>query len=164
MGILSCKSPSSTDVVHMKKTTPTMLDKKEETDYPEPTQGTKETDFPEPTQGTVETEYSELTQATLDTAYPEPTHGILKTKDASSQTPELRRSTRGENGRMEDEKESDSEEGDFIHVKTREASSQTPERQSSITMLMQEERDEDSALRSRSQCQSVATPKKIESN
>ncbi|CAC5421432.1 unnamed protein product [Mytilus coruscus] len=137
MGILSCKSPSSTvlDVVHVKETAPTMPDKKEETAYPEPTQGTIETDYLEPAQGTPETDF------------PEPTRGTLKSKDGeklipSSQTPELRRSTR-ENARKE-------------------ASSQTPERQSYITMLMQEERDEDSALGSRSQCQSVATPKKIE--
>ncbi|CAC5375135.1 unnamed protein product [Mytilus coruscus] len=127
MGILSCKSTSST-----------------ETDYPESTQETKETEFPESTQGTIKTGYPEPTQATLDTASPETTQGTLKTKDASSQTPELRRSTRGENGKMED------------------TSSQTPERQSSITALMHKEREEDSALRSRSQCQSVATPKKIE--
>ncbi|VDI60378.1 Hypothetical predicted protein [Mytilus galloprovincialis] len=55
--------------------------------------------------------------------------------------------------------ESDSDERDVILLRTREASSQTPERQSFITSSMQ---DEDSALRSRSQCQSVATPKKIE--
>ncbi|XP_071179854.1 GTPase IMAP family member 9-like isoform X2 [Mytilus edulis] len=140
MGILSCKSSSSTvlDVVHVKKTTQPMLDKKEVTVFPEPTQGTIETDYPEPTQET------------------------LTTKDASCQTPEVRRSTRVVNGRLDDEIESDSDERDVILVRRREASSQTPERQSFITSSMQEERDEDSALRSRSQCQSVATPKKIE--
>ncbi|CAG2225834.1 unnamed protein product [Mytilus edulis] len=106
-------------VVHVKKTTPTMLGKIEETVFPE------------------------SAQCSTKTVYQDPTQENIKTKDASSQTPEMRRSTRVLNGRKEDEIESDSDERDVILVRRREASSQTPERQSFITSSMQEERDEE---------------------